>query len=323
MKYSLGTQLYLDRKTGTFLNFNFSKDIQETASFNYLKGENTFAILIPRFVNINFFYTYRKFSTGLEHRITPKLDTQLQLAREEISQTREYRFINEGKEYESYNLSTATFSFIWRPFSKFLNTPESNIILEKNFPQFTGQIQQSLNIFGGNFNFTRIGLKAEHEIKRLDRSRTEFIMEGFYGFGDLPLTHAFHANPNNPDRENLLRRFSVAGRNSFETMYYNEFFSDKQISLHIRHQLRPFRISKMFQPELVLISRYVLGDFEDQAAHQDINFNTLNHGYAESGLELNKILAGFGIGAAYRYGSYHLAEFKKNFALKFTLQLQL
>ena len=323
LKYSAGTQLYLNRKTGTFLNFSITKDIQETASFNYLKGENTFAILVPRFVNINFFYSYRKYATGLEHRITPKLDTQFQLAREEIWQTRAYSFLNDGKEYESYNLSTATFSFIWRPFSRFLNTPESNIILEKNFPQFTGQIQQSFDILGGDFNFTRIGLKAEHEIKRLDRSRTEFILEGNYGFGDLPLTHAFHANPNNPDRDNLFRRFSVAGRNSFETMFYNEFFSDKQVSLHIRHQLRPFRISKVFQPELVFITRYAIGDFENPAAHQDITFNTLNHGYAESGLELNKILAGFGIGAAYRYGAYHLAEFKKNFALKFTLQLQL
>lgn len=323
LKYGLGTQIYLNRKTGTFLNFSIEKDIQETASFNYLKGENTFAILIPRFVNINFFYGYRKYSSSIEHRITPKFDAEFELARQEIWQTRPYSYINDGQQYTNYDLSTATLSFIWRPFSKFLNTPKSNIILERNFPQFTGQIQQSFDILGGDFNFTRIGLKAEHEIKRLDRSRTEFILEGNYGFGDLPLTHAFHANPNNPDRDNLFRRFSVAGRNSFETMYYNEFFSDRQVSLHVRHQLRPFRISNYFQPELVFISRYVIGDFENPEAHQDIIFDTLNHGYAESGIELNKILAGFGLGAAYRYGAYHLDDFKKNFAFKFTLQLQL
>lgn len=322
-KYGLGTQIYLDKKSGTYLNFSFSRDIRETASFDYLKGENTFAIIVPRFVNINFFHNYRKYATGLEHRITPKLDTELQFAREEIWQIRNYSFLNDGVEYSDYNLATATLSFIWRPFSKFLNTPDSNIILEKNFPQFTGQIEQSFSILGGDFNFTRIGIKAEHEIKRLDRSRTEFIFEGNYGFGNLPLTHSFHAYPNNPARENLLQRFSVAGRNSFETMYYNEFFSERQATLHIRHQLRPFLITKTFQPELVFITRYAIGDFDNQDKHQNISFNTFNHGYMESGLELNKILAGFGLGAAYRYGAYHLDSFKKNFALKFTFQIQL
>ena len=323
LKYGLGTQVYLDKRTGTHFNLNYSRDIQETASFLYLKGKNPFYLLQPRFVNINFFYNYKKYSASIEHRITPKLDAELQVAKQEIWQTKEYAYLNEGTLYSDYNLTTATFSFLWRPFSKFLSTPESNILLEKNFPQFTGQIEQSFSGFGGDFSFTRLGVKAEHEIRRLDRSRTEIILEGNYGFGDLPLTHAFHANPNNPFREGVFRRFSVAGRNSFETMYFNEFFSDRQASLHIRHQLRPFLISNSFQPELVLISRYAIGDFEDQEKHQNISFNTLNHGYGEAGVELNKILAGFGLGAAYRYGAYHLEGFKRNFAFKFTLQLQL
>ena len=323
VKYGLGTQIYLNKRKGTNLNFYFSRDIQEIASFEYLKGQNTFSILEPRFVNINFFYNYRTYWSSLEHRFSPKLNTELRFGREEIWQIQEYSYLNEGREFRDYNLSTATFSFLWQPFSKFLSTPEKNILLEKNFPQFTGQIQQSVTALGGDFNFTRLGLKVEHEIKRLDRSRTEFILEGNYGFGDLPLTHAFHAYPNNPNREQIFRRFSVAGRNSFETMYFNEFYSDRQAMLHIRHQLRPFRITKSFQPELVFISRHAIGDFNDASSHRNINFNTLEHGFSEAGLELNKILAGFGLSAAYRYGAYHLPGFKQNFSFKFTLQLQL
>lgn len=323
VKYGIGTQLYLNRRNGSFLNFHFSRDIRETASFDYLKGQNTFSILEPRFVNINFFYTYRKYATSLEHRITPKLNTELQLAREEIWQIRNYSFLNNGQEYRNYDLTTATVSFLWQPFSKFLNTPKNNILLEKNFPQFTGQIEQSFEAAGGDFTFTRIGLKAEHEIKNLDQSRTEFILEGNYGFGDRPLTHAFHANPNNPQREKIFKRFSVAGRNSFETMYFNEFYSDRQASLHIRHQLRPFYISESFRPEMVFISRHAIGDFSDRDKHQNISFNTLEKGYSEAGIELNKIFAGFGLSAAYRYGAYNLEGFKKNFSFKFTLQLQL
>ncbi|MCM8568696.1 DUF5686 and carboxypeptidase regulatory-like domain-containing protein [Gramella jeungdoensis] len=323
VKYGIGTQIYLNKRKGTNLNFFFSRDIQEIASFDYLKGQNTFSILEPRFVNINYFYNYRTYWTSLEHRLSPKLNTELRLGREEIWQIQDYSYLKNNNAYRDYELSTATLSFLWQPFSKFLSTPGKTILLEKNFPQFTGQIQQSVAAFDGDFNFTRIGLKAEHEIKRLDQSRTEFILEGNYGFGDLPLTHAFHAYPNNPNRSNIFRRFSVAGRNSFETMYFNEFYSNRQAMLHIRHQLRPFRISDSFQPEFVFISRHAIGDFTDISDHQNINFNTLEHGYSEAGMELNKIFAGFGLSAAYRYGAYHLPTFKQNFSFKFTLQLQL
>lgn len=323
IKYGLGTQIYLNKRSGTNLNFYFSRDIQEVGSFDYLKGQNTFSILEPRFVNISFLYNYRTYWSSLEHRITPKFATELRLGREEIWQIRDYSYLNDGNEYRDYDLSTATLSFLWQPFSKFLSTPEKNILLEKKFPQFTGQIQQSVKAFGGDLNFTRLGLKAEHEIKRLDQSRTEFILEGNYGFGDLPLTHAFHSYPNNPNRTKIFRRFSVAGRNSFETMYFNEFYSDRQAMLHVRHQLRPFRISDGFQPELVFISRHAIGDFSDIDKHTNISFNTLEHGYHEAGMELNKILAGFGLSTAYRYGAYHLPTFKQNFSFKFTLQLQL
>ncbi|MCG9971620.1 DUF5686 family protein [Christiangramia crocea] len=323
VKYGIGSQIYLNKRNGTNLNFFFSRDIQEIASFDYIKGRNTFSILEPRFVNINFFYNYRTYWSSLEHRITPKMNAELRLGREEIWQIQDYNFIKDGNIYQDYDLNTATLSFLWQPFSKFLSTPEKNILLEKIFPQFTGQIQQSFSTLGGDFNFTRIGLKAEHEIKRLDQSRTEFILEGNYSFGDLPLTHAFHAYPNNPNRSKIFRRFSVAGRNSFETMYFNEFYSDRQAMLHIRHQLRPFRISDSFRPELVFISRHSIGDFDDIDSHRNIRFNTLEHGYSEAGMEINKIFAGFGLSAAYRYGAYHLPTFKQNFSFKFTLQLQL
>ncbi|MCP9198757.1 DUF5686 and carboxypeptidase regulatory-like domain-containing protein [Gramella sp. GC03-9] len=323
MKYGIGSRIFLNKRTGTNLNFYVSRDIQETASFNYLKGRNTFSIIEPRFVNINFFYNYRTYWAGIQHNITPNLETEFRLGREEIWQIRDYNFSVDGRQVGEYDLSTATLSFLWRPFSRFLSTPEGNRILERKFPQVTGQIQQSFEAFDGEFDFTRVGLKLEHEIKRLDLSRTEFILEGNYGFGELPLTHVFHAYPNNPNRPAILRRFSVAGRTSFETMYFNEFYSDRQAMLHIRHQVRPLRIAYNYRPELVLISRFAIGDFSNQANHLNIPFNTLEHGYSEAGFEINKIISGLGLSFAYRYGAYHLPTFDQNFSLKFTFLLQL
>jgi hypothetical protein len=57
--------------------------------------------------------------------------------------------------------------------------------------------------------------------------------------------------------------------------------------------------------------------------HQGISFNTLNHGFSESGFEINKLLFGFGLSFAYRYGAYHLPKFEDNFAFKFTFNITL
>jgi hypothetical protein len=102
-------------------------------------------------------------------------------------------------------------------------------------------------------------------------------------------------------------------------MYFNEFFSDRQAAIHVRHQFRPMDIAGISKPRLVLVSRHVIGDFQNIAAHQNINFNTLQHGYSESGLEINQILLGFGLSAAYRYGAYHLPTFEENFCFKIHL----
>ena len=61
----------------------------------------------------------------------------------------------------------------------------------------------------------------------------------------------------------------------------------------------------------------------NKSRHQNITFNTLNHGYTESGFEINKLLFGFGLSATYRYGAYHLPKVEDNVALKFTFNITL
>ncbi|MBI6120675.1 DUF5686 family protein [Salegentibacter maritimus] len=322
-KYSLGTSIYLHKATETNFNLNYTRDIIETGSFNYLQGKNEFSILEPRFVNINFFYKHHTISSGFTHRFGSDFKTELQFTKSDIYQTKDYSFLLNGREFSNYKLSEATFSFLWRPFATFLKTPNSTKLIEKGYPKFTGQITKGFSgIFGGDFDYTKFGLLVEHEIKRLNQSRTEIILEGNYATGQVPLTHLFHALPNSPRRNGILRRFSVAGRRSFETMYYNEFFSDKQAMLHLKHQLRPITIHKLIKPELVFISRHAIGDISNPERHS-IPIKSLKHGYHEFGIELQKVLLGFGLGAAYRYGPYSLSTFDENFAFKFTFHLDI
>jgi len=140
--------------------------------------------------------------------------------------------------------------------------------------------------------------------------------------GDLPLTHLFHSSPNSPTKNAILKRFSVAGRSSFETMYFGEFFSDKYAALHVKHSLFRINISEKIQPEAIVFTRHAIGTLKNKAAHLGVDFNTLDQFYSESGVELNRIFFGFGLSFAYRYGYYHLPNFDDNIALKFTFYLK-
>lgn len=323
-KYGFGAGTLLRKRTDTWLDIKYSDDIREVGSYKYLKGINDFSILEPRFVNISFYYKYQAIQAGLTHRFTPKLETEWMLNRSDITQIGNYGYLNNGLLYTDYTVAEATVGFLYRPFSTFLNTPKSNEIINKGYPQFTGQISKSFaSILGGDFNFTKIGLKTEYQINRLDLSNTQFTLEGNYAFGEIPLTHAFHAFPNNPNKAEILNRFSIAGKISFETMYFNEFYSDRQAAFHVRHQFSPIRITDNYKPEIAILNRFIIGDFNDIEAHQNIEFNSLKHGFSEAGLEINQLLGGFGLSFAYRYGAYHLPTFKENFSFKFTLKFKI
>ena len=183
--------------------------------------------------------------------------------------------------------------------------------------------QSYKGVLNSNFSYSKIGLKATYVLQRINQSKTSFLIEADWAIGDVPLTHLFHAYPNAPTKETVLQRFSVAGRRTFETMYFGEFFSDKLATLQITHSIQPIMIAHWLKPELVFISRYAIGDVDNVENHQGVTFSSLHKGYQEAGLEINKLFAGFGLSFAYRYGAYHLPKFDDNIAFKFTFYLKL
>jgi len=324
VKFNAGAGLILDKNSGTELSFNYTDDLNEVASFSYLRGTEAFYLLQPRYGNINEFYRYKKFQINLQHPFSPRFRSEVELSTARINPVIDYTYSSGGDYFEDYQIAEAKLGFSWKPFSNYVSTPEKVQEVRTGYPQFTAQIDKGFSKFlKGDFDYIKFGLKMDYKILRLDQSISEIILEGNYINGNFPITHAFNAYPNNPNKEEIISRVSIAGKMAFETMYFTEFYSDRQISLHLRHQLRPINITDKIQPELVFVSSHALGDFKDQSVHKNIQFNTLNKGYSESGIEINQIFAGFGLSFAYRYGAYHLPTFKENFSFKATFILKI
>lgn len=319
VKYSIGAGFRLNKTTNTWLNGSYTDDLQETGSKSFLTDKRLFQLFEPRLINIDLFHAHKTIRGNIEHQITPKLSSVLDVAKSDITPTYPYFFNNNGTLINQFDIATTTLSFQWNPFSEYMQTPDGRSEIKRGFPKFTGQVTKSFNNFlGGDLNFTKFDFRTLHRIERINKTSTEFLVEFGLANGNTPLTHLYHAYPNNVNKDQILQRFSVAGRNSFETMYFNEFFSDKLATFQVKHKLAPFKISRKFRPELILISRFAIGDFRNASDHIGMNFKTLDKGYTESGFEINKLFKGFGLSCAYRYGAYHLPEFEDNLALNFT-----
>jgi len=141
--------------------------------------------------------------------------------------------------------------------------------------------------------------------------------------GDIPITHLYNTAPNNLNKETIIQRITFSGRNSFETMFFNEFFSSQYVFFQVKHSLDRIRLLKKVRPSLVLVTRMAWGNMKNPQQHLGPEYKTLDKGFFESGIELNKIYKGLGLGGFYRYGPNQLLKLEDNIAVKLSYVLDL
>jgi hypothetical protein len=176
---------------------------------------------------------------------------------------------------------------------------------------------------GSDFEFSKIDFNINHEIKYLSGHETSFILQSGLVFGEAPLTHLYSIAPNNLNKDALLKRITIAGKNSFETMFFNEFFSSRYVSLQARHTFNKVKIAYKIKPQISVVTRMAFGTMEHQEKHVGFAYKTLEDGYFESGVEFNQIYKGLGFTFFTRYGAYGLPKFEDNLSLKVSYILDL
>lgn len=324
VKFSLGGAARIGKFSGTWIGANYTDDIREIASSTFAIDKRVFKLYDPRPINVSTFYGHRSWRGYIETKIIPKTESIWQLTHSEIDPLFPYTFSIDGKAYHQYAMTTGQLSLQWNPFSDYMQTPSGRMEIEKRFPKFTLQVTQSLGgLWGNDFDFAKFDFRAEYEIPYLDGQKSSLLFEAGYADGDVPLTHLYNTSPNNLTKDRLLQRVTLAGKNSFETMFFNEFFSSRYAMLQLKHGLRRIPIMRKVKPSLVFVTRMAWGSMQKPWQHDGISYKTLDEGYFESGMELNKIFSGFGLTAFYRYGPNALPRFEDNLAIKLSFSLDL
>ncbi|WP_339838614.1 DUF5686 family protein [uncultured Flavobacterium sp.] len=324
IKYGITPSYLLNKLDETWLSLSFIDDVSEIGQTTFATDSRRFRVYDPRPFNISTFYNNRISSAFIESKILPKTSAYFSISQSEITPLFDYAFLNNGQSFSNYNLTSAQFAIQWNPFSSYMQTPLGKIEIEKRHPKFSLQITQTIpEILGNNFDFTKIDFKTFYEIQFLSGQKSSFLFQTGLAFGDIPLTQLYAIAPNNLNKDAILKRITFAGKNSFETMYYNEFFSDKYVSMQLKHTFNRINIGYKLNPEFTVVTRMAFGTIDNPENHIGLPFKSLEKGFFESGVECNKLFKGFGLVAFYRYGNYQLANFDDNIAIKISYNLDL
>lgn len=323
-KYSFGGALRLGNFSNSWVGVSYTDDVKEIGSTSFATDKRVFKIYDPRPINISTFYNHQTWQGYVETKIMPKTESMWQVTRSRIDPKFDYIYTPNGSPLTVFHLTTASVALQWNPFSDFMQTPTGRLETEKRFPKFAFQYTQSVSgLLDSDLTFGKLDFRAEFEQKYLNGQKTSALIQTGVAVGDTPLTHLYSTSPNNLDKDGVLERITLAGKNSFETMYFNEFFSSQYMMVQLKHGLTRFTIFRSLKLSPMLVTRFAWGNMEKKEEHIGLQYNTLEKGYYESGLEFNEIFKGLGLSAFYRYGPYHLPYFDRNISVKLSFVLNL
>jgi hypothetical protein len=324
LKYGINPSYLLNKETNTWINASYSDDVKEIGQVQFITESKRFKIYDPRPINISTFYNNKVFSAFIESNYLTKTNAYFGISRSAITPLFDYTFVANNNVYSNFNITSVQFALQWNPFSAYMQTPSGRLEIEKKYPKISFQFTKSIpNVMGNDFDFYKIDLRIFHDISYLSGQNTSFILEGGMTVGTLPLTHLYSIAPNNLNKDSMLKRITFAGKNSFETMYFNEFFSSKYITLQARHTFNKVKLGYKINPLFSVVTRMALGTLTKPEQHVGFGYKTLEKVFIESGVEANQIFKGFGITLFYRYGPNGLPKFEDNLSLKISYVLDL
>ena len=320
----LSNSLRFGNISQSWIGASYQDDVKEIGSTSFEVDKRVFKIYDPRPFNISTFYNHITWRGFIETKIIPKTESIWQISQSNVTPKFDYQFLNNNVVYSTFKTTLLTASLQWNPLSKYMQTPNGRIEIDKKFPKFTFQFSKTISKLGKNdFDFGKIDFRFDYQKKFNSNHKLMFLFEAGYATGDIPLTHLYNHSPNSITKPKILQRMTFGAKDSFETMYFNEFFSNKYVFLQLEYQFPKWKMTKKIKPIFSLVSRFGWGELENKEKHQKIDFKTLESGYLESGFEINNIFKGLGLSTFYRYGPNGLSNFEDNIAIKLSFQLDL
>lgn len=332
-KYGGGFLMELDKNSRWELFGQYSSDLIETSGFD-IPGLESSSWLDNSYrrIYIEQWDYQQKASFGMRIDPIPNISLEVRASHERRQTMGDYLFIPDvnidgiGSPRSQFRFTELGLSLRYAPQEKYAETPFGKIRIGRASPVFLlDYTQGQQDLLGGEFPYQRLMFQVDYS--RLSRGYGESVFRFRAGaiFGDVPAAKLFTLAANGRNVNDWTERNlgSISDRQSFETMRFNEFLSDRFVSFSYRQDFKStlFRY-KDFAPHIEMVHRIAWGSLSKPDLHKNLGVKSLENPYLESGLELNRLLiqnfVALGIGAYYRYGAQQLPEPIDNFAFKLT-----
>lgn len=329
-KYNYEADLILSKRNGVVLNGGYVFDIEQTASQSFNLGKRSNSLLYSDLRNLNQqqFDEFSQVYFNLSWNVLPNLHSRVFVNRQNRQlQETEYRFLQEDEDgamlVNGFNSTQTGISLRYAPKDKYMEGPFGRKPIDISYPLYEIQYTRGISdVWGSDYEFNKIDARINYKFKTKNFGVTNIQLAGGYVDEDLPYSFLYTPIANRP--VNIQWPIYAAGITAFETMFNNEFISNTWAQFMFRQNFKGYlmKIGK-WNPDIEFVMSAIVGTLNKPELHRNIEFKTLDKGYYETGVEINKMWNVLGLGVYYRFGPYSLPETQDNFSVKITARINL
>jgi hypothetical protein len=320
-KYGGKFRWYFDRPNDFYITAAYSKDVLDPGGIRLKYRE--WSSFSQQFFNV-LMDQVEQASLDVSHRLGRYSRFEIGLRHVAIRPTYNYQFTGlqvSDPEDNIYRFTEARIWYRWQHNEKYSRNYGQRISMGSKWPIVNIIYSRGLGgTLNGEYTYNKVeaGVFFVRYLKNLGKLRVSAEV----GLVDrsVPWSMNFSGRPS------YNSAFSVVVRETFQTMRFNEFSSDRYFALFFMHDFGPLLLRyKGFKPEIRIAQAITYGTLSNPEDHQGVPFKTLENGFFESGLVVDNIIRlnmfnvgyfGLGAGVFYRYGANHLPNEADNWTFK-------
>lgn len=317
-KYSYYTNFTLAKNLQTVLGFKYTDDVAEAGNQRFGISSSQLNIFQnTRDLFINRMDLIKQYETNFSTRITK--DFSLFAIAKTLIKTPnyEYNFINNESDSTfqniNYKFHEATLGLRFANKETLIRMPNKVLPVFKNSPdtKISYTIGKS---FYNNQIYSRIDFESNLHKEFGFIGTSKLCIKAGYIDKPLPYVQLYNADAA------FNGFFNLNIENSFATMRYNEFVSDKFVSAFYYHKFaKPLINSKKYKPTLGIVFNAGYGSISNPEMHEKIDVKDYSKGYYEAGIRFEKVFVNsifsYGFGVNYRLGYYSFPKFRDNISI--------
>lgn len=323
-KYGGFSDFKLYPKKNFELHLRYQQDVAERGGdrFYYLKDGINLNYMLRNLYSMNK-DRQRLAEVALSGYIRPTMKLAIFSNYQRISYTQGYQFARNGAvEADQVDISEVGVEFSWHFREKILQLGNKRISKGSKFPKLKVKAAQGIaGVFDSKYAYLNLNAELSQDVSLRGFGNFIWTITASQTEGQVPLFLLHTGNATGV-------RWRLTVPNTFETMEPSKFYNDQQVSLFTRLRLLSWKTSKnWFQPQLSVHHAIGYGTMRNKENHPNTVFSSMDKGYYEGGIILDKLLVSkflsIGAGVFSSYGHYSVPNFTDNMTVKFSVGFSL